>query len=265
MKQGRPTRPKAGSRPTKAERETLAGYDSHGLQEWTNKTLLQAVRSKANDIRYVRGKDGLTVQFRKGSKVLETKGPFKRYQDKVIPRLVKMGQQGLPKRLKGETGRFRMMIDDRDWNCPVFYRKTKSGERMAVRFTSSKPSKGLSDARKWVNLMLLRAIAMKATAARFESSKDGLALQYLRGTKVVFDTGGPTKQGAIKRIWHKVIPRLKKMAKMDPAKKGKRQTGKYEALVDGREWDFRMTSTATKSGERMVVRFNRQQPRKGRK
>ena len=257
MQQEKKVRPRSSRKLTKAERKTLAGYDN--LQYFITRTIARAARLKAREIRYERGKDGLTVQFRKDNDVLETKGPYKRYQDKVIPRLVKMGEQGLPKTYKGETGRFYMLGNEREWNCPVFHSRTRAGERMVVRFTSSKPWKGLQDLGQWTNATLLQGIAFKATEVSYERGKDGLTLQYRRGTRVL-GTPRPAKH-----FQDKVIPWLKKKAKIDPAKQGKRLTGKFDAIVDGRVWDFHVTSTATKSGERMVVRFSRRKPGKGQK
>ena len=141
MKQKRPTEHASGRPLTKAERKMLASYDN--LQLWINRTLILAVRLKTREIHYLRGKDGLTVQFREGARVIEAQGPYRRYQDRAIPRLQKMGEQGLPKRYKGQTGGFFTVVDNREWNTPVFYSRTKSGERMVVRFISSKPWTGL--------------------------------------------------------------------------------------------------------------------------
>jgi type II secretory ATPase GspE/PulE/Tfp pilus assembly ATPase PilB-like protein len=113
-----------------------------GLQDWIGRTLVRAVTLKAREIQYERGRDGLTVRFRRGEDVLETLGPYKRYQHTAFSRLDRMGRQGLPKRLKGETGRFLTVWDGREWNCPVFHTRTRSGERVVVRFTSSKPDTG---------------------------------------------------------------------------------------------------------------------------
>ena len=125
---------------TKAE--SKAPYTHDGVQNWVEKTLVRAGALKAREIRYERGRDGLTVEFRRGNRVLETAEPEKRYQDAVIPRLEKMGQQGLPRRCRGETGRFLTVLDNREWNTPIFRTRTRTGERMVVRFTSSKPCKG---------------------------------------------------------------------------------------------------------------------------
>jgi hypothetical protein len=141
MKQNRPIPHAPGRRLTKAERKMLASYDN--LQHWINRTLVHAVRLKAKEIRYERGRDGLVVEFRSGARVLKAMGPYQRYKDRAIPRLGKMGQQHLPRKFKGETGRFFTVVDDREWNTPIFHTKTKSGERMVVRFVSSKPYKPL--------------------------------------------------------------------------------------------------------------------------
>ena len=117
---------------TKAQRAYVARYGL--LQVWIERTIVRAVTLKADEILYERGKNGLTVEFRRRGNLLEALGPYKRYQDRVIPRLDLMGRQGLPKRCKGETGRFLTAFGGREWNCPLFHTQTKSGERVAVRF-----------------------------------------------------------------------------------------------------------------------------------
>jgi hypothetical protein len=59
-----------------------------------------------------------------------------------------------------------------------------------------------------------------------------------------------------------MIPHLRKLAKMGPAEKDGRLTGNYKALADNVVWDFRVTSTATRSGERLVIRPSRAEPDK---
>jgi type II secretory ATPase GspE/PulE/Tfp pilus assembly ATPase PilB-like protein len=118
----------------------LAGYDN--LQLWINKSFIRAVRLKAREMHYERGKDGLTVQFRKGAEVLKAMGPYKRYQDKAIPRLKLMSKMNLSEERATQTGKFGSLVDDRVWNTQVFYARTRSGERIVVRFTSSKPYTG---------------------------------------------------------------------------------------------------------------------------
>jgi type II secretory ATPase GspE/PulE/Tfp pilus assembly ATPase PilB-like protein len=141
VKPQRPPRHADGIPLTKTERKALAQVSYDNLQQWINKSFIRAVRLKANEIHYERGKDGLTVQFRYRTDVLKAMGPYQRYQDKAIPRLQKMGEQGLRRRYKGETGRFFTVVDDRELNTPIFYTRTRSGERVVVRFTGSKPYK----------------------------------------------------------------------------------------------------------------------------
>ena len=146
MKQKRPTPDQSGRESLdRLKRESVAKLKKQGLydslQHWLNRTIILAFRLKAKEIHYVRAKDGLTVEFRKGADVLKTMGPYKRYQDKVIPRLEKMGQWRSTKRYKGQTGGFGALVDDREVSMPIFHSRTKSGERMVVRFTSSRPYK----------------------------------------------------------------------------------------------------------------------------
>ena len=136
MKQKKPTR-HAGGRPlTNAEGKIVASYDN--LQQWIGKSFIRAIRLKANEIHYERGKDGLTVQFREGTEVLKAMGPYKRYQDKAIPRLKLMSQMNPSEERAPQTGKLGALVDDREWNIRVFYARTRSGERVVVRFTGSR-------------------------------------------------------------------------------------------------------------------------------
>jgi len=254
VKLKKPTRHPGGKPPAKAER--WSAPTDFDLLQWINKSILRAVRLGASEARYERGKDGLTVEFRRGAEVLKTMGPYKRYQDKVIPHLQKTGEQGLPKKYKGQTGGFTVGVDDRVWSMPIFHTVTESGERMVVRFASSKPWKETVMLPVVVKWTLLRAIISGATEVHYERGKDGLTMKYLRGTQVLATHACPEP------FQDKVTPRLKKLAKMDPAKRGSRLTGKYDAIVDDVVWSFRMTSTATRSGERLVIRPSRAEPGK---
>ncbi len=146
MKQKRPTPDQSGRESLdRLKRESVAKLKKQGLfdnlMHWINRIIIRGFRMKAKEIHYIRAKDGLTVEFRKGADVLKTMGPYKRYQDKVIPRLEKMGQWRSTKRYKGQTGGFGALVDDREVSMPIFHSRTKSGERMVVRFVSSKPYK----------------------------------------------------------------------------------------------------------------------------
>jgi len=250
VKLKKPTRHAGGMPPAKAERKSAPIH--FNLQEWVNTPIIRAVRMKADELHFERGKDGLTVQFRKGAEVLKTMGPYKRYQDKVIPLLVKMGARGLPKKYKGQTGGYRAGVDDRVWDMPLFHTRTKSGERMVVRFASSKPWRQELKLHLWVKGTLYRAVAFKATEVRYERGKDGLSVKYFKGPRVLETDEFP------KPFADKMIPHLRKLAKMGPAAKDGRMTGDYSNAV----WDFRVTSTATRSGERLVIRPSRAEPGK---
>jgi hypothetical protein len=60
----------------------------------------------------------------------------------------------------------------------------------------------------------------------------------------------------------KMIPYLRKLAKMGPAEKDGRLVGDYKAADEYAVWDFSVTSTATRSGERLVIRPNKAEPGK---
>lgn len=118
---------------SKAMLEKLAGSDE--LQQWVNKTLIKAVRLKAEEIHYERGEDGLTVQFRRGTEVLEALGPDTRFQDEAIPRLILMGQGWARESDKPGEGRFGAIVDDHEWDCPFTYTKTGTGGHLKIRLT----------------------------------------------------------------------------------------------------------------------------------
>ena len=254
MKLKKPTRHPGGKLPAKTESSSVPIH--FDLLQWVHKSILNAVRMKASEARYERGKDGLTVEFRRGADVLKTMGPYRRYQDKVIPQLVKMGERGRPKKYKGQTGGFGAGIDDRIWEIPLYYTRTKSGERMVVRFASSKPLKQSLGLRLCAKGTLLRAVAFKATEVRYECGKNGLTVKYLRGPRVLETIGLPEPLAG------KMIPHLRKLAKMGPAEKDGRLVGDYKAADENAVWDFRVTSTATRSGERLVLRPSRTEPGK---
>jgi len=259
MKQKKPTRQPGGMPPARAEGKSApTDFD---LLQWVNRSIIRAIRLKASETHYERGKDGLTVRFLRGAKALKSMGPYRRYQDKVIPQLVKMGERGRPKKYKGQTGGFGAGIDDRIWEIPLYYTRTKSGERMVLRFASSKPLNQGLGLRLLTEGTLYRAVAFKATEVRYEPGKDGLTVKYMRGPRVLETDEFPLPSGrgvCSAPIADKMIPRLKKMAKIDPAKKEGRLTGEYAGAV----WDFRVTSTATRSGERLVLRPSRTEPGK---
>jgi type II secretory ATPase GspE/PulE/Tfp pilus assembly ATPase PilB-like protein len=250
----KPTRHPGGKPPAKTESSSVPIH--FDLLQWVHKSILNAVRMKASEARYERGKDGLTVEFRKGAEVLKTMGPYKRYQDEVIPQLVKMGDRGLPKKFQGQTGGYGAGVDDRVWDIPLFHSRTKTGERMVVRFASSKPLKQSLGLRLMAKGTLLRAVAFKATEVRYECGKNGLTVKYLRGPRVLETIGLPEPFAG------KMIPHLRKLAKMGPAEKDGRLVGDYKAADENAVWDFRVTSTATPSGERMVIRPSKAEPGK---
>jgi hypothetical protein len=264
MKQKKPARQPGGMPPARAEGKSVSG--SFNLLEWVNRSILRAIRMNASEAHYERDKDGLTVEFRRGAEVLKTMGPYQRYQDKVIPQLQKRGERGLPRKQKGQTGGFRVAADDRVWDVPLFHTRTKSGERMVVRFASSKPlSQGLG-LRLLTNGTLYRAVAFKATEVRYESGKDGLTVKCMRGPRVLETAEFPLPRGrgvcSSPMIADQMIPYLRKLAKMGPAEKDGRLVGDYKAAGENGVWDFRVISTTTRSGERLVLRPSRAEPGK---
>ena len=139
----RGTRPGDKKKLSGVQRKILATYDN--LQFWVNDALIQGVRLKAKEVHYERGRDGLTIRFRKGAEVLGTCGTYQRYKDRAIPRLREMAKIEPAGKAKTRTGKFQTIVDDHLWNCRVTWTRTRPGEKLAIRYTSSKPWKGFEE------------------------------------------------------------------------------------------------------------------------
>jgi len=267
VKQKKTTRHAGGMPPARTEGKSAP--INFNLLQWVNRSILRAVRMNAGEAHYERGSDGLTVEYRSGAEVLKTMGPYQRFQDKVIPLLVKRGERGRPGKYKGQTGEFGAAIDDREWSIPLFHTRTKTGERMVLRFASSKPLNQRLGLRLLTKGTLYQAVARKATEVRYESSKDGLTVKYMRGPRVLETVEFPLSSGhgvsTSPNVADKMIPHIRKLAKMGPAEQDGRLVGDYKATDENAVWDFRVTSTATRSGERLVLRPYRTEPGKRRR
>jgi len=117
---------------TKATLERLANCDD--LQLWINETLVRAVELDATETSYERGDSGLTVQFRRGTRVLETSGPDIRFQGDAIPRLKRMARMDPATESSRLTGEFDVYVGDEEYGLRAESTTTDSGERMVVRF-----------------------------------------------------------------------------------------------------------------------------------
>ena len=98
------------------------------------------------------------------------------------------------------------------------------------------------------NLIISRAIADKASDIHIEPSKDALRIRYR--------VDGILHDGMVlpKRAQASLISRFKIMAEMDIAEKRSPQDGRISATIDGKPYDFRVSTLPAVFGEKIVMR-----------
>lgn len=102
---------------------------------------------------------------------------------------------------------------------------------------------------RWVNHMLMRAVRDRASDVHVEPGRDGLRIRY-RIDGVLQSMPSPKKN-----LQLGVISRIKIMSRMNIAEKRVPQDGRYGAIIDGREIDFRVSTFPTTYGETVVMRI----------
>lgn len=100
-----------------------------------------------------------------------------------------------------------------------------------------------------VNLIISRAIEMRASDIHFEPFEDKLRVRY-RIDGVLHDVESPPK-----RLQAAIISRLKIMAKLNIAERRLPQDGRIMLRVKGKEIDFRVSTIPTIYGESTVLRI----------
>ena len=112
---------------------------------------------------------------------------------------------------------------------------------------AAKPAPAMS-AEDWVNMMLIRAVRERADAVHIEPGREGLTFRIrIDGTLRPVPAPEQTLQEA-------VITRLKKMSRMKLEDDRTPKDGRFGAIVDGREIDFRVSSFPTSYGESLTLR-----------
>ncbi len=98
------------------------------------------------------------------------------------------------------------------------------------------------------NLIISRAIADKASDIHIEPAKEVLRIRYR--------VDGILHDGMVlpKRAQASLISRFKIMADMDIAEKRAPQDGRISATIDGRPYDFRVSTLPAVFGEKIVMR-----------
>ncbi len=100
-----------------------------------------------------------------------------------------------------------------------------------------------------VNLIITKAIEMRASDIHFEPFEDQFRVRY-RVDGVLHDVESPPK-----RLQPAIISRVKIMAKLNIAERRLPQDGRIMLRVKGKEIDFRVSSVPTIYGESTVLRI----------
>jgi general secretion pathway protein E len=100
-----------------------------------------------------------------------------------------------------------------------------------------------------VNLIITRAIEMRASDIHFEPFEDRFRVRY-RVDGVLHDVESPPK-----RLQSAIVSRVKIMAKLNIAERRLPQDGRIMLRVKGKEIDFRVSSVPTIYGESTVLRI----------
>jgi len=131
----------------------------------------------------------------------------------------------------------------------------EEGEETGVQIeTSAEPSKleelaSEAPVVRWVNQMIIRAVRERASDIHIEPTREGLTVRY-RIDGILHPLVSPKKA-----LQLAVVSRIKIMSRMNIAEKRIPQDGRYGALVDGREIDFRVSTFPTTYGETVVMRI----------
>ena len=100
-----------------------------------------------------------------------------------------------------------------------------------------------------VNLIITKAIEMRASDIHFEPFEDQFRVRY-RIDGVLHDVESPPK-----RLQPAIVSRVKIMAKLNIAERRLPQDGRIMLRVKGKEIDFRVSSVPTIYGESIVLRI----------
>ncbi len=102
---------------------------------------------------------------------------------------------------------------------------------------------------RWVNQMIIRAVRERASDIHIEPTREGLSVRF-RIDGLLHPIISPKKA-----LQLAVVSRIKIMSKMNIAEKRVPQDGRYGAIVDGREIDFRVSTFPSTYGETVVMRI----------
>ena len=101
---------------------------------------------------------------------------------------------------------------------------------------------------KLANMVIARAIAEKASDIHMEPAKDSLKVRYRMDGILVDGLVVP------KKVQASLTSRIKIMADLDIAEKRAPQDGRISAVIDGKPFDFRVSTLPAVFGEKIVMR-----------
>ena len=101
---------------------------------------------------------------------------------------------------------------------------------------------------RFVNAMMTQAIEARASDIHIESTETGLRPRY-RVDGVLFDTDAPPSQ-----LRSAIVSRIKILANLDIAERRLAQDGRIRQVIQGKEIDFRVSTTPSIHGENVVLR-----------
>jgi type IV pilus assembly protein PilB len=102
---------------------------------------------------------------------------------------------------------------------------------------------------RWVNHMLIRAVRDRASDVHVEPGREGVSIR-LRIDGILQPIASPKRNMQLG-----VVSRIKIMSRMNIAEKRVPQDGRYSAIIDGREIDFRVSTFPVTYGETVVMRI----------
>ncbi|HTW93072.1 MAG TPA: GspE/PulE family protein [bacterium] len=103
-------------------------------------------------------------------------------------------------------------------------------------------------AESWVNRMIVDAVRQRADAIHIEPGAEGLTVRF-RVDGTLRPVPAPEQS-----LQESVVSRIKKMSRMKMEDERMPKDGRYGAIVDGREIDFRVHSLPTSYGESLALR-----------
>ena len=125
---------------------------------------------------------------------------------------------------------------------------TQGGDEDGITIEQLKELSGEAPVVRLANMIISRGITDKASDIHIEPAKDGLRIRY-RVDGILSD--GMTLP---KKAQASITSRIKIMADMDISEKRAPQDGRISATIEGRPYDFRVSTLPAVFGEKIVMR-----------